>query len=295
MRSRRTIVIVLASVLALVAVGCLPPPPGTKPIASAPSPSGCITDVGPAERLEITGCGGDITYDVSVPPQCMTNACGLILDVHGWTMTGDDQEANTGIAAIGRAEGYIVVQPTSANKAWGSLRYPHVADFVELAVQVWRVDRRWVHATGFSQGAVMTWWMRCNRADLFASAAPAGYAGTACTNGARPVPTLYVQGEDDYFVSAAATQATIDDMIATHGLGPGSVTDEVPGAYTRTRYTNDDGFVFETIIHSHTNGNLGGHCILGSLGPASIYGCDEVSPLAHGRAVVDFFRAHPKT
>lgn len=280
--------------LGLLAVACIPAA-ATQPVPSPPAPAGCITDVGPAEKLVVAGCGGDITYNVSVPPVCMEKRCGLIVDVHGWTMDGDIQEANTGIAAIGRQEGYIVVQPSSHDSGWGPLRYVNVADFMELAIDVWRVDPRRVHLTGFSLGGVMSWWFRCNRADLVASVAPTGFSGDACTNGARPVPALYIQGHDDYFVPEEDIQATIDGMIATHGLDGGTVVAEQPGEWVHTRYGNGTTFVFETVLHHHTqDGNLAGHCIIGSHDPASIYGCDQASALEHGRAIVDFFKANPK-
>lgn len=293
-RGRAVVRVVAVALLGVVAAACIPLP-GTQPVPSPPTPAGCITDVGPAERMVVTGCGGDITYAVSVPPVCLEKRCGLIVDVHGWTMDGDDQEASTGIAAIGRQEGYIVVQPSSHDSTWGPLRYANVADFMELAIQVWRVEPRRVHVTGFSLGGVMTWWFRCNRADLVASVAPTGYSGQPCTNGARPVPTLYIQGHDDYFVPEADIQATIDGMVATHGLDGGTVVAEAPGEWVHTRYGNGTTFVFETVLHHHTQeGNLGGHCIIGSLDPASIYGCDQPSTFVHGREIVDFFKANPK-
>jgi poly(3-hydroxybutyrate) depolymerase len=282
-----------------VALGLLAacaPPLATQPVPSPPAPAGCITDVGPADKLVVSGCGGDITYNVSVPAKCLQYRCGLIFDVHGWTMSGDIQEANTGIAAIGREEGFIVVQPSSADTSWGPLRYQNVAAFMDIAIEVWRVDPRHVHFTGFSMGGIMSWWMRCNRADVVASVAPTGFSGQACTNGARPVPTLYIQGHNDYFVSEANIQATIDSIKTTHQLDNGTVVAQEPDAYVHTRYRNADGYTFETILHRHTQeGALAGHCIIGSNDPGSIYGCDQPSSLKHGRAIVDFFKRHPKS
>lgn len=278
----------------LAATGCIPLP-GTQPVPSAPTPSGCITDVGPADKLVVTGCGQNITYNVSVPAVCLEKRCGLIVDVHGWTMNGDIQESNTGIAAVGRQKGFIVVQPSSHDTSWGPLRHAAVADFMELAIDVWRVDPRRVHVTGFSLGGVMSWWFRCNRADLVASVAPTGFTGEPCTNGARPVPALYIQGYDDWAVTEEDVTATIDGMVATHGLGAGVVLDEAPGEWVHTRYSNGSGFIFETVRHHHRTAeeNLAGHCIIGSLDPASIYGCDQPSTFVHGAEIVDFFLANP--
>lgn len=294
-RTRRAIAVVGVALLTVAASACIPKP-GTQPVPSPPEPSGCITDVGPAERMEISGCGNSIVYDVSVPPVCIEKRCGLIVDVHGWTMDGDDQEANTGIAAVGRDKGFIVVQPSSHDSTWGPLRHEAVADFMELAIGVWRIDPRRVHVTGFSLGGRMAWWFRCNRPDLVASVAPTSFYWTPCPEGVRPVPTLYIQGHDDFAVTEEEIQSSIDGMITAHGLGSGTVLSDAPGEWTHTRYGNGTKFVFETLLHNHNTAeeNLWGHCIIGSLDPASIYGCEQESTFVHGDEVVRFFLANPR-
>jgi poly(3-hydroxybutyrate) depolymerase len=226
----------------------------------------------------------------------MQFACGLIVDVHGWTMTGPIQEANTGIAAIGRAEGYIVVQPTAPGSppSWSSSHYPLVAAFVELAIDVWRVDARRVHITGFSQGGAMTTWMRCNRPDLFASAAPTAMAGSACANGAN-MPTLYIQGTDDIFISQAAIDATIASYVSVYGLDRQVVLEDAAD-HRRTAYGSSTPGTpaFETFIHHQSSYGVDGHCIYGSVTPTDPYGCDQPTEVGHGRLVVDFFEANPR-
>lgn len=301
-RSRITRVVgglVAALATAVALSGCLPPA-GTDPIASPPAPAGCITEVGPATRLVFGGCGGDITYNVSVPARCLTHACGLILDVHGWTMSGATQDSGTQIAAIGGAAGYIVVQPnapaaSNGLTSWTSSHYPYVASFVEQAIDVWRVEERRVHVTGFSQGGAMTYWMRCQRADLFASAAPTAMSGTACANGTN-MPTLYVQGLDDIFISQAAIDSTIASFVNRHGLDRQLTLLDEDGV-TITGYgssTNPDVPAFRTVIHSHTSYGVVGHCILGAPDPADPYGCDQPTEWSHGRLVVEFFQDTPK-
>lgn len=287
--------VLLTVVFAAVATACIPLP-GTEPISSPPAPTGCITDVGPADRLVVTGCGGDITYDVSVPERCTTHACGLILDVHGWTMSGPIQESNTQIAAIGRERGYVVVQPSAPGSipSWNSSHYPLVADFVEQAVEAWRIDERRVHVTGFSQGGAMTFWMRCNRADLFASAAPTAMAGTACADGTT-MPTLYLQGLDDIFVSQAAIDNTIDSFVTRQQLDRSQVLFDDEGLVT-TAYTSSTlpDQHLEVVIHSHSTESVLGHCIVGAPDPANFYGCDQPTEHTHGQMVVDFFERTPR-
>jgi poly(3-hydroxybutyrate) depolymerase len=287
--------VVGGALLVLLVTACVPKA-GTVPLESPPQPSGCITSVGPATELVVGGCGGDITYNVSVPARCLQFACGLILDVHGWTMNGDVQEANTTIAAIGREEGYIVVQPNAPGSppSWSSAHYPLVAAFVELAIDVWGVDHRRVHVTGFSQGGAMTGWMRCNRTSLFASAAPAAMAGSACANGAN-MPTLYVQGTNDIYVSQAAIDATVASYVNGYGLDRQVVLEETAD-YRWVGYGSSDPETpaYQTFIHRYSSYGVNGHCIHGAPDPSNPYGCDQPSPHPHGRLIVDFFKANPK-
>lgn len=251
--------------------------------------------MGPADKLVFTECGAGITYNVSVPEQCLELACGLIFDVHGWTMSADIQEANTGIAAAGREEGYIVVQPSAPGSppSWNSSMYPHVADFMYLAMDVWNVEDRRVHFTGFSQGGVMTFWMRCNHSETIASAAPTAISGQACPGAPRYVPTYYIQGNDDIFVSEAAIANTINSFLVGHAFDEGEV---IIGEdqHTLTLHRNEAGDAFYTTIHNDTSPGVIGHCVMGSLDPSGPYGCEQATTLEHGRSIVEFFKLYPK-
>jgi len=268
------------------------PAAGTVPI-DPPSPSGCIDDVGPGGALVFADCGGDIVFNVSVPEQCMTHACGLIFDVHGWTMTGPIQEMNTGIAAIGREEGYVVVQPSAPGMSWNAAMHDSVVqDFLRLAIEVWNLETRRVHFTGFSQGGAMTFRMRCALSDVIASAAPVAMRGGTCEGDARVMDVMYVQGRADVFVADADVDSTIAALIDSGSFEMDSVLSE-DDRHTWTRYTNAQGRTLEIVDHTYSSGFVGGHCFPGSLDAPGLYGCDEEAPFAHGRIVVDFFKAHP--
>jgi dienelactone hydrolase len=272
------------------------PAAGTLPI-DRPTPSGCITNVGPSNKMVISGCGQNITYNVSVPSQCLSKACGLIFDVHGLAMNGTNQDNNTGIAAIGRQEGYIVVNPNGPGSSWSAANDPAISAFMDLAIRVWKVEARRVHFTGYSMGGAMTLRMRCLKRDVLASAAPMSIGGSsgdaACAAPAPPMDTLYIQGTKDPLVRPESRQMVLDDFKRKYGLGEGQVIQQNPN-FTWTRWTNASGFVFENIMHDYSDSIIQGHCFIGSLAPQSLFGCDQTAPIRHGRVVVDFFKAHPK-
>ena len=86
--------------------------------------SGCITDTSAGSR--VFTCDG-FKYDVTVPDACAAGGCGLVLDVHGATMSGKMEDANTDMRALGAKYGYVVVQP-NANPAPPSSSWNPAAD-----------------------------------------------------------------------------------------------------------------------------------------------------------------------
>src|SRR6185436_2109107 len=75
-----------------------------------PVPVGCVTDVTPG--VHEFPCD-DTTDVVSVLEACVTTACGVIIDVHGGSMSADMEDKNTGMRALGAQHGYIVIQPNA--------------------------------------------------------------------------------------------------------------------------------------------------------------------------------------
>ena len=59
----------------------------------------CLTDLSASDK-RVINCDG-ISYNVSISDACLGGNCGLVFDVHGWTMNGDKQNANTGLAELG--------------------------------------------------------------------------------------------------------------------------------------------------------------------------------------------------
>src|SRR5262249_3237837 len=152
--------------------------------------SGCITDVTPGTH--VFTCDG-LKYDVTVPDSCPASGkCGLVLDVHGATMSGKIEDLETDMRASGRKYGFVVVQPNAnpgpPTASWTpATDDPKVFAFLQLALGTFDVDRKRVHMTGFSQGGMMSSRFLCQHADVFASIAPV--AGTGCTFAPGDIPS----------------------------------------------------------------------------------------------------------
>ena len=271
-------------------------------------------------------CNG-IVFDVEVPAPCMAGGCGVILDVHGLTMSAQMQDANDELRARGGAAGFVVIQP-NANPAppqasWADTDDPNVYDFLTRAIAVYRIDPTRVHMTGFSQGGFMTWRFLCDHADLFASMAPASAASnctvvpqTACsfTTGQMPsrqLPVLYMHGtkDDDYVPYSLCAQPQVNAVVSAWGLTSDGVIAS-DATYTRSRWTDSTGGLLEFISHDYASSaevfgipetRLDGHCFPGSTDPGGApgqlfpFGRDGPTSFTWGTEVVAFFVAHPRS
>ncbi|MEX1368319.1 MAG: hypothetical protein AB1Z98_34630 [Nannocystaceae bacterium] len=273
----------------------------------------CIDDGSAGEH--VYACGR-LSYDVTIPEPCLSQACGVIVDVHGFTMSGAMQEANTELRQRGSARGYIVVQP-NANPlppaaSWNpGVDDEAVVDFMLRVADAFHADRDRLHLTGFSQGGFMTWRVVCEHADLFGSVAPAAACGDGaiadCDFGtgqqpSEPVDILYMHGTQDVLVPFACFEVRREAVIAAYGLGDEQVVVEGDG-YRHTRHESAGGTVLELLVHEYSAQNtvvLGGHCFPGSDDPGNAtgqlfsYACVEPTELHWGDAVLDFFDAHPR-
>ena len=271
-------------------------------------PSGCITDTTAGDH-QFT-CDGFV-YDVSVPPACASGGCGLILDVHGATMSGKMEDDNTNMRALGAQHGFVVVQP-NANPApplssWNpSPDDDKVFALLTLALSTFAIDGKRVHMTGFSQGGMMTFRFLCKHADVFASVAPGAGTGCTFTTGDTPskeIPVLYMHGTKDAilnFQSLAVPQR--DEVISGWKTDQGTVIAS-DADYTRTRYLTPSGTPFEFIQHDYAASSpfLVGHCYPGSTDPGGQkgqlfpFGCVAPNAFTWGDEVMKFFLAHPKS
>lgn len=269
----------------------------------------CIKDV-TAKPDHVFECSG-LKWNMSVPPACLTQACGLIFDVHGFSMSGKMEDANTNLVALGAQNGFIVVNPNADPapplSGWVAADDdPKVFDFMQRSIKAFHVDPKRVHFTGFSQGGDMTWRFACAHADVIASAAPAAFgqsAQEACFSKgkapAREVPLLYMHGTKDALVAFSTAETSRDAVIKVLGMTKGTPVSQ-DSMHVWDRYTNAKGTVFEMLQHDYTGAALiQGHCYPGSTDPSGQPGqvfsfkCNQTSPFKWGEAVMQFFLAHP--
>jgi pimeloyl-ACP methyl ester carboxylesterase len=268
-------------------------------------PVGCVTDVTAGHHA--FPCDGGITYDVEIPAACAIGGCGLVLDMHGFTMNATQEDSGTGMRALGQKNGYVVVQPNAPGvpPSWDQATHiPLVFAFVQQIAQALVTDPKRAHVMGFSQGGGMTWRMICTHADYWASAAPlSGIEGcefVAPSAPSREVPTLMVHGHKDNVVSFTGIAVPQRDAALAFwkdGMGTKIGGD---GTFTSTRYTTSAGTPFEFWEHDYVAGSaiLGGHCFPGGtdvgLSPFQ-FGCSPPDSFVVGETVMAFFLAHPMT
>lgn len=277
----------------------------------APVLDECITDG--SAGTHVFGCSG-YDFDVTVPAACLERACGLIVDVHGYSMSAAMQNANTDMRAHGRQHGFIVVQPNANPEpplsSWSAVDDAAVLAFIERVAAAFHVDAARWYFTGFSQGGFMSWRFVCKYADRFAAIAPVAGCSAGGLNACQldqvaelPGEThiLYMHGTRDTIVSAACIGPQRDAVLAAYEM-----TESTPqvmssdSAHTRTRWINPRGITFELIEHDYASDNtvIAGHCFPGSDDPGdqpgqvASFACDGPSAFDWGTAVMDFFLAH---
>ena len=273
----------------------------------------CIDDTSPTDGRVFPAARCGLDFTVAVPQQCPAGGCGLIVDVHGFAMSADIQDRNTDLRRLGRANGFVVAQPTAAQGNGNLPSFAAAADsrtiraFMEEALETFDLNPSKLHIGGFSQGAGISFRFVCENADLIASAAPIAGGGGGCFNQGPPVPVLQTNGTRDEFANFQLASRTRDAIVAGMGLAlsDGVVISSGPGI-TQTRFMNSRGQVFEFIQHEFIGASAGaGHCFPGSFetstagtsGPGLTrfrFACDDDASIRIGEAQIQFYLDNPK-
>lgn len=292
-----------------------------------PVATGCVTET--TAGVHEFPCD-TTTHVVSVPEQCIGYACGVIVDVHGGSMSADMEDKNTNLRELGRQHGYIVIQPNALpNLLLAGARIfvagvddDRVLHILEDVIATFHADEDRIHMTGFSEGGFMSWRWICQHPDLLASAAPAA-AGWQCTTlpitpeigcqftgtdvPSNPIPILFMQGTTDALVSPTCVSTWLEgNVYPVLELGdPQPVSSDA--TYERTVREGPTGVPFEYITHDYSTDSqfLGvpivGHCYPGSTdfmptlpGQLMGFGCKDDCSFHWGEEVIRFFQKHPR-
>lgn len=294
-----------------------PDPDG--PPVDPPVPAGCITDVATGDH---TFTCSALSTVARIPAACQAPGCGLILVLHGDTGNGLLMDAHIKMRELGDQHGYVVVAPTGPpfggglpGSTWETFNDAQLVEIVGQFRDVFRIDPKKIHVTGFSRGGFVTWRLLCDHSNLFASAAPAG-AGfgtnfgepTCFTQGrtpARDIPIIFLMGRTDTSVGYNQMTGIRDAAIAAYSAsGPVTVSSDVD--YRHDRW---GGGVIETFDHAYETvndgpfgaggqfGDANGHCIAGSTtdpyAPQYAIPCELPNAFVWGEEVMAFFQAHP--
>jgi len=166
----------------------------------------------------LTTNSGERSYELHVPSGS-AEPRPLMLSLHGYTLSGSDQERTTGFSSIADREGFVVVYPNGLGSptSWNAgpcCSYDDktrddmgfIVDLMDDLGQRLCLDQRRVYVTGFSNGGMMAYRIACQMADRIAAAAsvsgsmvlPRGECDPV-----RPVPFMHTHGTADPIVPYA--------------------------------------------------------------------------------------------
>lgn len=183
----------------------------------APSASGCGAalpagvSAGKTALRTIASGGMKRTYRLHLPARgSNAQKMPLVLNFHGRTATGIDQELVSGLVPLSDRETFVLVSPdgTGSPMGWSAgatepngiddVRFTE--DLLNAVTREFCIDSARVYATGFSNGAFMSSRLACAMPDRIAAVAVVGgidYPGEACKS---TVPVLAVHGTADKIV-----------------------------------------------------------------------------------------------
>lgn len=302
---------ILAAILLISTISCTPvlatAPPTSEPTATAlppPSPAPTIQPEDSTRELEVNG--SKRTYQLYIPPGLARDqAVPVVFFFHGLYSVSITR-STTDFDETANANRFIVVYPVGVGSSWnaGGCCGMAAEDQVDEAALVRQIlldletiatiDPRRIYATGFYNGAMLTYRLACEMSDIFA--AIASVSGPLFLNNCQPrqpVSVLHIHGLSDPYVpyeGGASLEASLPSLPpAEQGIDTwaqlnqcvGSPRSIVEGAITHTSYSCEAG----TAIELYT--------IEGLEGWPQPAGAGERN-FATNETIWEFFAAHPK-
>jgi polyhydroxybutyrate depolymerase len=181
--------------------------------------AGCATGAEPmtSGTIDLAYGGVQRSYVLHVPAGAPTGALPLVVSLHGYSLSGSEQESLTGMDKLADSEGFLIAYPNGVGNPtdWNAGAccsaasegdrddegfLSSVTDDVGARACV---DLTRVYVTGFSNGGMMTGRLACDLADRFAAAATV--SGTLIIpldmcRPSRPIPFMHIHGNADPLV-----------------------------------------------------------------------------------------------
>lgn len=207
--------------------------PDSDPYPDAPSPgSPSFSDGGPPAPSEFTcsgksgrsgnhtlrfqSSGGRRSSVVHVPAKYDADkGTPLVINFHGFTSDGWQQQILSRMDATSEARGFIVAYPSGVASSWNAGQccgtawldavddIQFVRDLIDELSSEYCIDPKRIYATGMSNGGFLSHRIGCELSDIIAAIAPvAGTLGIPASEckPARPLPVLHIHGTSDPLV-----------------------------------------------------------------------------------------------
>lgn len=226
------------------------PAPGFDAAPDAPTKFECSGKTGARGRHDLrVQTTGLPRSSLLVVPDTYDPARGapLVLNFHGFSSAGWQQEILTGMTSQAAPRGVIVAYPDGIVTSWnagdccGTAWVDAVDDvgfvrtLIDRVAQEWCVDPRRIYATGFSNGGFLSHRLACELSDRIAAIAPVsgviGVEPATCVP-PRAVPVLHIHGTSDPLVPYGGGTPVIPQ------LGVGLVFRSVADSMTHWRSRN---------------------------------------------------------
>jgi polyhydroxybutyrate depolymerase len=163
---------VVVTVAGATACGADDPPPASPRPAASPAPGD--------HTIHLDWQGVERNYELHAPPGYRPGvSIPLVVALHGRPSSAAKLRATTGLDDVADREGFLAAYPNGINGTWQAQGSAGAVDdvgflraVVDQLVETWGVDRHRVYATGFSDGARMSYELAVNASDIFAAIAP---------------------------------------------------------------------------------------------------------------------------
>ena len=200
---------------------------------TCPSPT---LKAGDTDKTVQVGADGARAYILHVPSGYDgSKPVPLVVDFHGLTGSGSQEESTTLYKSLTDAEGVVSAYPTGKSGPMGAgwnvgpccvANVDDVAFAKALVADVEKaacIDPKRVYAVGFSMGGGMTHYLGCHAADVFAAVAPAAFdllqENVDGCKPARPIPVIAFRSHGDTFVNYDGGNSTYVSSMPITFLG----------------------------------------------------------------------------